>query len=145
MEGCKIRAYIDVYDEIYIKARKYIKDNSQYNPKVLKNSPQTFNSFPLIIITETENNLVSGSETLKYGEGKYNLTYEIELYAKDIDEKSKKEILDELKKLVNDIFDEYYKFTRKTCKTAPNADIDIGKIFMRYTAVIDENKKIYRR
>lgn len=58
---------------------------------------------------------------------------------------SKKEIADELKKLVNDIFDKYYKFTRKTCKTAPNADIDIGKIFMRYTAVIDDKKRIYRR
>lgn len=89
--------------------------------------------------------MISSSETLKYGEGKYNLTYEIEIYAKDIDETSKKEILDELKILVNEIFDEYYKFTRRTCKTAPNADIDIGKIFMRYTAVIDENKKIYRR
>ncbi len=99
----------------------------------------------MIIITETENSLINSSETLKYNEGKYNLTYEIELYAKDIDDKSKKEILDELKKLVNDVFDEHYKFTRRSCKTAPNADIDIGKIFMRYTAVIDENKRIYRR
>ena len=139
------RAYIDVYDEIYARAREYIKEKSKYNPKILKSSPQAFNSFPLIIITETENNLINSSETLRYNEGKYNLTYEIEIYAKDIDEVSKKEILDELKKLVNDVFDEYYKFARRTCKTAPNADIDIGKIFMRYTAVIDENKKIYRR
>ena len=89
--------------------------------------------------------MVSNSETLRNNEGKYNLTYEIEIYSKDIDEVSKKEISDELKKLVNDVFDEFYNFTRRTCKTAPNADIDIGKIFMRYTAVIDENKKIYRR
>ena len=134
-----------MYDEIYGKARKYIKEKSKYDPKVLKSSPQTFNSFPLIIITEVENNLVSNSETLRNNEGKYNLTYEIEIYFKDKDEVSKKEISDELKKLVNDVFDEFYKFTRRTCKTAPNADIDIGKIFMRYTAVIDENKRIYRR
>lgn len=99
----------------------------------------------MIIITEVENNLVSNSETLKNNEGKYNLTYEIEIYTKDRDEVSKKEISDELKKLVNEVFDEYYKFTRRICKTAPNADIDVGKIFMRYTAVIDNNKRIYRR
>lgn len=111
----------------------------------MKSSPQTFNTFPLIIITETENNLISNSESLKYNEGKYNLVYEIDIYAKDIEQTSKKEILDELKKLVNDVFDIHYKFTRKTCKNAPNADIDIGRIFMRYTAVIDNKKRIYRR
>lgn len=88
---------------------------------------------------------MGNSETLKYNEGKYNLTYEIEIYSKDIDEMSKNEILEELKKLVNDVFDVHYKFNRRTCKTAPNADIDVGKIFMRYTGVVDENKKIYRR
>ena len=58
---------------------------------------------------------------------------------------AKQDITDELVKLVNDVFDEHYGFTRRANNPIPNIDLDVDRRNMRFEAKIDENKRIYRR
>lgn len=133
----------EVYDEIFDYAEKYIKDNSEYAPIILVNPPEETKVFPLIIITEINNTLAD--ETLKKSEAQYRLEYEIEIYAIDKSNIPKEIIIQELKKLVNDVFDTHYGMNRRACIPTPNADRNVNRLYMRYSALIDENKIIYRR
>jgi len=134
---------LDVYDEIFEYAEKHIKDNSKYSPIVLITPPEETKIFPLVIITETNN--VLESEDLKKGEPKYRVEYEIEIYAIDKGNIPKELIIQELKTLVNEVFDSHYGMFRRACIPTPNVDRNVNRLYMRYSALIDENKIIYRR
>ena len=133
----------DVYDEMFDYADNYIKTNSNYSPKVLTSAPQEANTFPLVIIQESDNPLVD--EDLTKGDQQYQIEYEIEIYSIDKGNVPKQIIIQELKKLVNDVFDVHYGMNRRACIPKPNADRDVDRLYMRYNAIIDENKTIYRR
>lgn len=72
------------------------------------------------------------------------MSYEIEIYAENQALQVKQEIRKELVKLVNDVFDEHFGFTRKQDRNIPNADLNLDRQYMKYVAIIDENKRIYR-
>lgn len=133
----------DVYDEIYEYAEKYIKEKSKYSPKVLETPPEETKVFPLVVIKEVDNTLED--ENLKKGDQKYKIEYEIEIYAIDKGNTPKEIIIQELKGLVNEVFDDHYGMYRRACIPTPNADRNVNKLYMRYNALIDENKVIYRR
>ena len=133
----------EVYDEIFDYAEKHIKDNSKYSPKVLVTPPEETKVFPLVVISEVDNTLED--ENLTKGDPKYKIEYEIEIYAIDKGGIAKQTIIQELKKLVNEVFDEHYGMYRRACLPTPNADRNVDKLYMRYNALIDENKIIYRR
>lgn len=135
----------DVYDEIFDYADVYIKTNSKYSPKVLPSEPQETNTFPspLVVIQESDNPLVD--EDLTKGDQQYQIEYEIKIYAVDKGSVAKQIIIQELKKLVNDVFDVHYGMSRRACIPTPNADRDVDRLYMRYNAIIDKNKTIYRR
>lgn len=132
----------DVFDEIFKYAKEYIIENSKYSPKVLKNT-QPDNKFPLVTIKEIKDNLYS--ENLNKTDQRFDIKYEIEIYTINKNGIAKQVISDELKKLINDVFDEHYGMNRKRNFEAPNADTDVFRWHMQYEAKIDENKKIYRR
>ena len=67
-----------------------------------------------------------------------------EIYAENQANQVKQEIRKELVDLVNDVFDEHFGFTRKENKNVPNADLNLDRRHMRFVAIIDENKRIYR-
>ena len=133
----------DVYDEIFDYAADYIKTNSSYSPKVLTQAPEETKVFPLVVIQETNNPLED--EDLEKGDQQYRIEYEIEIYATDKGSIPKQIIIQELKKLVNDVFDTHYGMYRRACIPTPNADRNIDRLYMRYNAIIDENKTIFRR
>ena len=133
----------DVYDEIFDYAEKYIKEKSQYSPKVLVSPPQETKVFPLVVISEVDNTLEN--ESLNKTDQKFKLEYEIEIYATDKGTVSKQIILQELKNLVNEVFDKHYGMYRRACIPTPNSDRNVDRLYMRYNALIDENKVIYRR
>lgn len=134
---------IDVYDEIFEYAEKHIKENSKYAPVVLITPPEETKIFPLVIITETNN--VLEDENLKKGDLKYRVEYEIEIYAIDKGNIAKEFIIQELKNLVNEVFDGHYGMLRRACIPTPNVDRNVNRLYMRYSALIDERKIIYRR
>ena len=132
----------DVYDEMFKYAQTYIKENSQYSPKVLKSS-QADKKFPLITIKMLTDDIYS--ENLDKTDQRFNLRYEIEIYTMNIGSIAKEVIANELMKSTNDVFDEHYGMDRKTNQEAPNVDTDVYRWNMRFEAKIDENKRIYRR
>lgn len=136
------RAMPNVYDEIFQYAKKYIKEQSNYSPTILKDTPPS-KKFPLILIRQIKDNLYS--ENLDKTDQRFNLTYEIEIYSMDKGTTAKQIIADELIELINDVFDEHYGMNRRFNRQSPNADTDVYRWIMRYTGKIDENKKIYRR
>lgn len=136
----------DVYDNIFQYAKQYIKQKSIYNPEVFKNAPTESDIFPLVIIPECK--IVLDEETLKYGERKYEIIFNIEIYATDksINNKkvSKTTIIRELEKLVYEVFEEHYMLLGKEPEIRPNADTNVAREEIRFTGKI-KNNIIYRR
>jgi hypothetical protein len=99
-------------------------------------------------IKEIDNFLVD--ETKNKTEQTSALIYEIEIFAEDkligTSIIAGQVIIEELKKLVNQVFDEHYGFKRKTSSPRPNIDLNVEGHFMRFEAEYNETtKKIYRR
>ena len=132
----------NVYDQIFKYAKKYIKEKSQYSPKIAKDTPPD-KKFPLIIIKEIRDDL--WTENLDKTDQRFYIGYKIDIYTMNKEEISKQMIAIELKKLINDVFDEHYGMNRVLNQEAPNIDTDVYRWQMRFEAKIDENKIIYRR
>ena len=85
---------------------------------------------------------------MKYGERKYEVIFEIEIYATDktIENKktSRQTIIQELEKLVYDVFEEHYGLLGEKPEIRPNADINVARESIKFTGKI-KNNIIYRR
>ena len=132
----------EVYDQIFQYAKKYIKEKSKYSPKVLKSTQQD-KTFPFISIKEIRDDLYS--ENLDKTDQRFNIGYEIEIYTITKGNIAKEEITEELKKLINDVFDIQYGLRRTFNQEMPNVDLNVFRWGMRFEGKIDENKIIYRR
>lgn len=109
----------------------------------MKTEPSTDKNFPLVIIEEADTPL--NDETLSKTEKKYELIYEITIYAIDKDDTVKEEIINELKRLVCNFFEDDIGFTITFNQKVPNIDLNVGRQLIRVEAIIDEDNKIYRR
>lgn len=109
----------------------------------MKTEPSTDKNFPLVIIEEADTPL--NDETLSKTEKKYELIYEITIYAIDKDDTVKEEIINELKRLVCNFFENDIGFTITFNQKVPNIDLNVGRQLIRVEAIIDEDNKIYRR
>ena len=132
----------NVYDEMFGYAKNYIIEQSQYSPKIKKDTPPD-KSFPLIIIKPIRDDLYS--ENLDKTDQRFYIGYEVEIYSMNKNKISKQNISNELMNLVNDVFDEHYGMNRVENHEAPNIDTDVFRWYMRFEAKIDEFKRIYRR
>lgn len=83
-------------------------------------------------------------ECLAKEEQRWRVTYQIEIFAEDTATAVRQEIRKELINLVNEVFDDYYGFTRKRNRNVPNADLNIDRQLLRYVGIVDETKRIYR-
>lgn len=136
----------DIYENIFQYAKQYIKQKSIYSPQVFKNAPTESDIFPLVIIPECK--IILDEETLKYGERRYEIVFNIEIYSTDksINNKkvSKTTIIQELEKLVYEVFEEHYGLLGKEPEIRPNADTNVAREEIRFTGKI-KNNIIYRR
>ena len=136
----------NIYENIFQYAKQYIKQKSIYSPEVFKNAPTESNIFPLVIIPECK--IILDEETLKYGERRYEIIFEIEFYATDKSINNKKvsrtTIIQELEKLVYDVFEEHYGLLGEEPEVKPNADTNIARESIKFTGKI-KNNIIYRR
>ena len=133
----------DIYDELFKYAKKHIQEKSIYSPSIKKATPSKMNTFPLVIMKKPRIRLKS--ETLKYGEKKFNIDFEIEIYTMDKSNVAKQVITEELRKLLLEVFFEHYIFDIDEDDNIPNIDLNVDRHLLRFKGVIDENKKIYRR
>ena len=136
----------DIYGNIFQYAKQYIKQKSIYSPEVFKNAPTESDIFPLVIIPKCK--IALNEETLKYGERKYEVVFEIEIYSTDKTGGNKKTsrqtIIQELEKLVYDVFEEHYGLLGEEPEVKPNADTNIARESIKFTGKI-KNNIIYRR
>lgn len=136
----------NIYENMFQYAKQYIKQKSIYSPEVFKNTPTESDIFPLVIIPNCK--IILEDETLKYGERKYEVILEIEIYATDKTVENKKTsrqtIIQELERLVYDVFEEHYGLLGKEPEVKPNADINIARESIMFTGKIKKNI-IYRR
>lgn len=122
-------------------------DNSEYNPKVLKSTPSEISKNPLVIIPKCKLYLID--ETMDKKEQEFKLIFEIEIYSQDkvVGTKTiaRQSIIEELDKLVYDVFSEHYGMKLKEDKSIPNIDTNVDRQYVRYEGTINENKIIFRR
>lgn len=113
---------------------------------MFKNAPTESDIFPLVIIPRCK--IILDEETLKYGERRYEIIFNIEIYVTDKSIGNKKvsrtTIIQELEKLVYDVFEEHYKLLGKEPEARPNADINVAREEISFTGKI-KNNIIYRR
>lgn len=135
-------ALAELYDDIFAYAKEYIQTNSDYNPYVLKDTPEDGEIFPLIIIREYKDTLYS--ENLKKTEQKEYLIYEIEVFSND-NQTARQEIVKELVGWVNDVFENMLGFRRTENRPIPYIRDNVSRQYMLFKAIYDkEQHKIYR-
>lgn len=136
----------NIYENMFQYAKQYIKQKSIYSPEVFKNSPTESDVFPLVIIPRCK--VILDEETLKYGERKYEVVFETEIYATDKSINNKKvsraTIIQELEELVYEIFEEHYGLLGEEPIPTPNADTNVTRETISFTGKI-KNNIIYRR
>ena len=134
---------VNIYNDIFQYAKEYITTNSTYDPYVLKATPEESKVFPLVIITQVNDYL--RDETLKKTEKQNELSYEIEIFAQDTTV-NRQTIVEELVKLVNDVFEDGIGFRRTQATPIPNIDLSVDRYLLEYEGVFDEKtNKIFRK
>lgn len=137
----------NLYNNIFQYAKQYIKQKSIYSPEVFKNAPTESNIFPLVIIPKCK--IILDEETLKYGERRYKVKFEIEIYAVDKSIEANKKIsretiINELENLIYEVFEEHYGLLGEDPTIKPNADTNVARETISFTCKI-KNNIIYRR
>ena len=137
---------LEIYDKIFNILKKFLADESQYNPIVSKQELRQSDKFPLVVITEEDNSYLTG--TTRFEETKSRLEYEINVYATDKNVNgnmvAKQEIARELVGLIDNVMSYNLRMTRRSCRPTPNLDKNIYRITIRYRGNINDNTgKLY--
>lgn len=137
---------LEIYDKIFNILKKFLTDESQYNPIVSKQELRQTDKFPLVVITEEDNSYLTG--TTRFEETKSRLEYEINVYATDKNINgnivAKQEIARELVGLIDNVMSYNLRMTRRSCRPTPNLDNSIYRITIRYRANLNDNTgKLY--
>lgn len=140
---------INNYEEIFNAFKKYIEENSKYNPRVVKYNTNTSTYFPIITLT-LANNIDTNRCTL----GKYEF-YEEHFYTVDIYTKDKimgekvtvaSQIINEELTLLSNQFFNKLNMKRTLCKITPNIDSAILRRTCQYQGLIGNvRENIIRR
>lgn len=134
----------NIYQQVFDTAKEYVSAQSQYAPLITQRIPEQSGRFPVITIVQTMDRLYD--ETLKKTEQKVLLVFEVNVFAQDTEEKNALEIIDELKGLVDEVFNEQFGMTRETDEPMDNLDRYVRRQYMRYTCILNmDDKRIYRR
>lgn len=137
---------LEIYDKIFNILKKFLADESQYNPIVSKQELRQTDKFPLVVITEEDNSYLTG--TTRFEETKSRLEYEINVYATDKNINgnivAKQVIARELVGLIDNVMSYNLRMIRRSCRPTPNLDNSIYRITIRYRANLNDNTgKLY--
>ena len=93
-------------DEIYELLKKYLQRASKYNPDVLDNVID--NKYPLVVFETNKNDIDSISQDKYRLDQVRNLSFEISVFAININEISSIDICEEISNLVCEVMSVYY-------------------------------------
>lgn len=122
-------------DIIYPKLKNYVETNSIYSPLVTKRKTESSKKFPivpvkLLPVTNMYNNLSYGEETYTFG-------IDINIYAVDSGNVSKRTICDEVTGKVVDFFKNTYHVIIRLRPDVPNTDDNVLRHNVRITGKLD--------
>lgn len=133
---------IDAYDNVFKTLKDFINENSDYKVYVTKLPIDNSDKFPQVVLTEQDNSL--SSATTRMEETRSLLAFEVNIYAQDKVINSSKiarmQIARDLSKLVDNVLGYGYRMQRITCTPTPNLDMNIYRITMRYTGILNDNR-----
>lgn len=130
---------IDKYEEIFDRYKKFIQENSQYEPRIVKYNTNTSPYFPLVVLTLSDNRDTNycTNDKIEFYEEFY---FTINIYAKN--EKledntiiASQIIINELTRLTNQFFNEL-NMKRTLCKPTPNFDTEVLRQTIQYQCLI---------
>lgn len=133
---------MDIETDILLSFKKYINQKSIFRDilKVFPSSPQSFSSFPTIVVREVNNFDYEGAKTLNKMEYMDYLTYQVDIYTQDVVvngmEYPARLVISELKKLVNDFFSNL-NFTRTSSTKGDYIDITVSRHIMLFSAKLN--------
>lgn len=137
-----------VESDIAVEFNKYIKATSVFRDKllVLPDTPQSFSTFPTIIIRETNNidNLsLKSTEFSEYGD---SISYQVDIYTKDViidsTKYSSKIVINELRDLVHRFFRQNG-FERTEDANGEYIDLSVKRRTLLFTGTVQSwNKSI---
>lgn len=129
---------IEKYDVLFNEYKEFIKLNSKYNARVVKNNTNTSTYFP-IITCKLSNCTNTNNCTLDKIEQYDEYYFTIDIYSKDIvvDKKkiSSQVVIDELTKLTIQFFDKKNMY-RTACLPTFNIDTSINRQTIQYQCLI---------
>ena len=133
---------------IYPKLKQYVESNSIYSPLVTKKKPLESKKFPIVPVkllpVENEyNNLNNGEETYSFG-------IDINVYAIENGNESKRTICNEVTSKIVEFFKATYHVKIRTELDIPNVDNNVHRNHVRITGKLDtkygeDNLVIYPR
>lgn len=133
------------FNDLFLEYKKFIEENSQYNPKVVKDFTYKSTYFPIIDFKQDDstNSYNRTLDQIEYYDDEY---FQITIYAQDKGSISKNVIIDELKNLTHVFMGIHKNMKRTTCKPIPNLDTDVNRLLMKYQCKWDNiYGKIWRR
>ena len=137
---------MNIETPVFKKLKLYLQTNSKFSPYVFNDVPKNLATFPTIVFQETNNRDNSQGVTLDRTETVDNITDTIEIYSKDMVingvQYSKKEITNELKRLIFKFF-QVYGFTRTEATQAEYLNYEVDRyIIIESCSLNSWNKKI---
>lgn len=131
-----------IYNDMFANAKEYIQTNSVYSPYVLPLHPENSKIFPLVIIEQLNDPMIS--ETLDKQERKYQITIEVNIFAIDNTTTDNITIAEELTGLVNTYFEDTCGMRRTDNTPIPNIDDLVYRKHLMFTGIYDiEQNKMY--
>ena len=131
---------IDKYDEIFNEYKQFIKDNSQYDARVVKYNTNTSTYFPIITCTLSDNRDTDNC-TIDMIERYEAFYFTIDIYTKDKTQGANvtvasQVINDELTKLTVQFFGEKLRMKKTLNRPTPNLDTSILRKTIQYQCLI---------
>lgn len=140
---------VDLANPLRDELNEFLKEKCDYKVKVTRYVKHSSSVFPVVELTQK--NSTTGEETLDRREQIDNLEFEINIYAKCIEEKNKSvitevKVAEDIMFLINEFFDVKLGMIRTFCQPTPNLDLDIYRITMRFTcSYLKQRNKFIRR
>lgn len=141
---------IDVYDKIFEQYKQFIENNSQYQPRVVKNNTNTSTYFPIVSCI-LSNNIDTDYCTIDMIERYEEFYFTIDIYTKDKNDGASgtiasQVISDELTRLTLQFFGEKLRMKKTLNRPTPNLDTSILRKTIQYQCLIGNvRENIIRR
>jgi len=127
---------VNIFNELFTVIKTTLNDCT-----VLAEYPSTPPDFPCVIVSELSNNTYVDTVDTS-GEQHNDITFEINIFS---NAPNKTTQVRDIKTRIDNILAGTYRMTRDDMGAVPNyADTNIYRHIVRYSGIVDSNKKIHR-